>query len=117
MGLLERIAAKKSGMCIDVLTDILMEKLKYLPHERDMVMMVHDMQVDWGRKIERMRHGLVMYGDKETAMAKTVGIPCAIGVDLILQRKIRDTGVIMPMPYYEQINACLYANGIKFNKL
>lgn len=42
---------------------------------------------------------LVEYGDPKgyTAMAKTVGVPCAVAVQLVLDGTISDKGVLAPM--------------------
>jgi saccharopine dehydrogenase-like NADP-dependent oxidoreductase len=45
------------------------------------------------------KSSLLMIGDKhgQSAMAKTVGIPTAIGAQLILDGKIKNHGVIIPI--------------------
>lgn len=42
---------------------------------------------------------MVEYGDPNgyTAMAKTVGVPCAVAVRLVLNGTISDRGVLAPM--------------------
>jgi saccharopine dehydrogenase (NADP+, L-glutamate forming) len=42
---------------------------------------------------------MVEYGDPKgyTAMAKTVGVPCAVAVRLVLNGTISDRGVLAPM--------------------
>lgn len=57
------------------------------PEERDMILMHHDVGVLWpdGQR-EQRRIDLVSYGDinGSSAMAKTVGLPTAIAVKMIL---------------------------------
>lgn len=58
-----------------------------------------------------------MIGDKggQSAMSKTVGIPTAIGAQLILDGKIKTTGVVIPTEkeVYEQVLQGLEEVGIK----
>ncbi len=56
----------------------------------------------------------IPHGD--TSMARTVGLPAAIGVRLILEGKIALTGVQVPVvpEIYEPVLAELEALGIKF---
>jgi saccharopine dehydrogenase (NADP+, L-glutamate forming) len=74
--------------------------MQYDEGERDMVMLQHKFGVEWadGSKETRTSTGLwfgVPGGD--SAMATTVGVPCAITVQLILDGKIKKTGVLAPM--------------------
>ena len=52
----------------------------------------------------------------DTSMARTVGLPAAIGVKLILTGKIALTGVQIPVvpEIYEPVLAELEAQGIRF---
>mmetsp|Transcript_29211 Transcript_29211/g.32439 ORF Transcript_29211/g.32439 Transcript_29211/m.32439 type:complete len:97 (+) Transcript_29211:1-291(+) len=71
-----------------------------------------------GISLETTEH-MVVYGedDKRTAMAKTVGLPVAISAHLILQGKIKATGVRIPISkeVYEPILDVLAEEGIKFH--
>ena len=49
-------------------------------------------------QLKKLTSSLVVYGDtpKYTAMAKTVGLPVAIAVELILEKRIKLKGVQIP---------------------
>ena len=65
-----------------------------------------------------MHSSLYLKGDDQlqTAMAKTVGLPLGIAARMILQNKIRKTGVCIPLDkeIYEPVLSELKALGIAF---
>ncbi|XP_073140390.1 alpha-aminoadipic semialdehyde synthase isoform X2 [Henckelia pumila] len=82
------------------------ERLAYSGTEQDMVLLHHEVEVDFpnGLPSENHRATLLEFGrtseEKEksyTAMALTVGIPAAIGALLILAKKIESKGVLRPI--------------------
>lgn len=88
----------------DIICSRMEERLKYFPNEQDMVLLHHEVQVtyDDGRPSELHKATLLEFGknenDKsESAMARTVGIPAAIGAQLLLEGKITSTGVLRPL--------------------
>nr|XP_043627742.1 alpha-aminoadipic semialdehyde synthase [Erigeron canadensis]XP_043627743.1 alpha-aminoadipic semialdehyde synthase [Erigeron canadensis] len=95
------------------------ERLAYTSTEQDMVLLHHELVVDFpnGRPTENHQGTLLEFGrtrnGKEiSAMALTVGIPVAIGTLLILANKITTTGVLRPLhpevyePALEILHAC-----------
>jgi saccharopine dehydrogenase-like NADP-dependent oxidoreductase len=70
---------------LDYLNFLTLKKMSMEKGDRDMVVMLHEFT-------------LVDYGipDGDTSVARTVSIPAAIGVKLILQGKIDFTGVHIP---------------------
>jgi saccharopine dehydrogenase (NADP+, L-glutamate forming) len=95
----EIIPSEKSSP-LDVFADRLLEKLKYEEGERDMIVLHHDFRAEYpGGKKEKITSTLIDYGipHKDTAMSRTVGLPAAIGAAMILQGKIKDTGVHIPV--------------------
>ena len=57
-------------------------------HERDMIIMRHDVGVKWADGGTESRHiDLVVYGDpnKYSAMAATVGFPTGIAAKMVLE--------------------------------
>ncbi len=89
---------KKSPL--DVFADRLLEKLKYEEGERDMIVLHHDFTAEYpGKKKEKITSTLIDYGipHGDSAMSRTVGLPAAIGATLILQGRIKDTGVHIPV--------------------
>ncbi len=101
LGLLgdEIIPSEKSSP-LDVFANRLLEKLQYAEGERDMIVLHHDFRAEYpGGKKEKITSTLIDYGipHKDTAMSRTVGLPAAIGAAMILQGKIKDTGVHIPV--------------------
>ena len=81
-----------------ILEDILKEKWKLDKNDKDMVVMQHYFEYLQSGQLKKLTSSLVVYGDtpKYTAMAKTVGLPVAIAVELILEKKIKLKGVQIP---------------------
>jgi saccharopine dehydrogenase (NADP+, L-glutamate forming) len=95
----ERIPTEK-GSPLDVFADRLLEKLKYEEGERDMIVLHHDFTAKYpGGKKEKITSTLVDYGIPrgDSSMSRTVGLPAAIGATLILNGKIKETGVHIPV--------------------
>ncbi|RLO07562.1 hypothetical protein DYB28_000243 [Aphanomyces astaci] len=103
-----------SATCtIDAFCALLIQKLSYLPGERDMAIMHHEFGVEFPDR----RREVITYGDDEsTVMAKTVGMSAAIGVELILRGDVQSTGVLTPTTpdIYTPGLARLEAEGIRF---
>jgi len=59
-----------------------------VPGERDVLIMRHDVGVEWPNQDEEVTHvNFVIYGDpnKYSAMAATVGYPTAIATKMVLE--------------------------------
>ncbi len=104
-----------------ILESILKKKWTMLSQDRDMVVMWHKInyQSETGNLHEKQLY-MVAIGEDEnkTAMAKTVGLPLAMGAKLILERKINQTGVILPTQkqIYQPILNELREFGIHFKE-
>lgn len=88
----------------DAMVALLVNKLALPPGGRDMVIIVHKMLVDYpdaatARPTEKIISTFIEYGDPdgETAMSKTVGLPAAIAVKLILTGELTLTGSRIPV--------------------
>ncbi|KAF7314386.1 hypothetical protein MKEN_00911300 [Mycena kentingensis (nom. inval.)] len=85
---------------LDLFTHLLSFKLAYLPGERDMVVLAHEVIASTPGKPgseEVHRSSLVAYGDeRETAMARTVGLPVVIAAMNMLDGKVSVRGVVGP---------------------
>lgn len=90
----------KRGNYLDTLCATLEEKMKYGEGERDMIFLQHKFICEnaSGQKQTRLST-LVEYGvpGGYSAMAKTVGVPCGVAVQLILDGKLKEKGVLAPM--------------------
>ncbi|KAJ7212239.1 Saccharopine dehydrogenase-domain-containing protein [Mycena pura] len=83
---------------LDIFAYLLSFKLRYLPHERDMVVLGHEVIAHKpGMADEVHRSSLVAYGTpRATAMARTVGLPVAIAALNVLDGKVAIRGVAGP---------------------
>ena len=104
----------------DILQYLLETKLAMQPHDKDMIVMVHELEYEMDSKNHTTRSSLVVKGDDSirTAMAKTVGLPLGIAAKLILQGKIKLTGLHIPIlpEIYEPVLAELKKHGIQFDE-
>lgn len=85
---------------LDTLCATLEQKMQYGPGERDMVMLQHKFQIKNKDGSQETRTStLVEYGDPKgySAMAKLVGVPCAVAVKFVLDGTINQKGVLAPM--------------------
>jgi saccharopine dehydrogenase-like NADP-dependent oxidoreductase len=103
---------------LDALCHLFEEKMQYAPGERDMIVMYHEITAKYPGRKERITSTLVDYGipHGDSSMSRTVTLPVAIASRMILEGKIKLTGVLRPtMPQiYEPILKELTALGIKF---
>jgi len=85
---------------LDALGDLMYEKLAFRPGERDMIVLFHDFRAELpdGRR-EHITSRMIDYGipNGDSSMSRTVSLPAAIGVDMILTGRIRETGVLRPV--------------------
>ena len=103
-----------------LLQNILERKLAMQPHDKDMIVMLHEIGYEINGKNKELRSSLIVFGEdqKKTAMAKTVGLPLGIAAKLILQNKIQLTGLHIPVlpEIYEPVLAELEEYLVKFNE-
>ncbi len=106
-----------------MLTHLLATKLALGPGETDIVILVHELEVEYPgseRAPERLTATLVAAGDPDrfTAMSKGVGLPAALGVELLLDDRLHLTGAHIPThrSIYESILAELEKAGLSFQE-
>lgn len=104
---------------IDYLNVISLERMELGEGERDMVVMFHEFLASYpDGKEQRITSTFLDFGipDGDTSIARTVGLPAAIGVKMILQGSITEPGVHVPVTknVYEPIMVELETVGIKF---
>lgn len=84
----------------EVTSDLMIEKMQLGQKERDMVVMQHTFLAEYpnGKK-EVIRSRMLDYGTlaTDTAIARTVALPAAMGVLMILENKINVKGVYRPV--------------------
>jgi len=105
---------------LDILVAAFLEKLQYEPGERDMVVLHHEFVAEYPDRKDKITSTLVDFGipNGDTSMARTVGLPAAVAVKLILQGEIDLTGVHIPVvpEIYEPVLSELEDLGIKFTE-
>ncbi len=105
---------------LDVLAQRMLEKMRYAPGERDLLIMQHEFIVEYGDRTERITSTLVDYGipNGDTSMSRLVGLPAAIAARMILQGEIDLTGVQVPMvpAVYEPVLKELASLGVQFHE-
>jgi saccharopine dehydrogenase-like NADP-dependent oxidoreductase len=93
----------------DVLAALFLEKMEYEAGERDLLILHHEFIADYpdGRQ-ESITSTMIDYGipHGDSSMARTVSLPAAIAVRLILEGRIKMTGVRIPV-YPEIYNPVL----------
>jgi len=89
----------KKGGAVDVLTAIMLEKMSYEEGERDLLVLHHQFIAEYANRKQKITSTMIDYGipKGDTSMARTVSLPAAIGVHMILQDKITVKGVHMPI--------------------
>ena len=116
----EEAVGLTEGTPAQVLEYILNKKWKLSPDDKDQIVMWHRFVFDQNGTEKEIQATLVATGSDSifTAMAKTVGLPLGIAAKLILQGKIRTTGVIIPTmrEIYEPVLKELAQLGIELNE-
>jgi saccharopine dehydrogenase (NADP+, L-glutamate forming)/spermidine synthase len=119
----ERLPIEKGG-AIDVMAARMVEKMSYAKGERDMLVMHHEFVAEYPSqgKSEKITSTLIDFGipGGDSSMARTVSLPAAIAARLILEGKIKGTGVQIPVKpaIYEPLLKELedMENGIHFKE-
>jgi hypothetical protein len=98
------------------------QRMSLSPTDRDMVLMTHLIRTtnpDGQAEIHRCTLYLEGEGGDKSAMAKTVGLPLAMAVELYLQGKIQDTGLKRPLSsqWYSSILPALENQGIRMRHI
>jgi saccharopine dehydrogenase-like NADP-dependent oxidoreductase len=98
----------------------MLEKMQYEEGERDMLILQHEFLAEYSDRKEKITSTMIDFGipHGDTSMSRTVGLPAAIAVKLILQRKINLTGVHTPVipEIYEPVLEELEQLGIHFTE-
>ncbi len=91
---------RKEDSTFEITSDLMISKMELLPEERDMVVLQHTFLAAYsdGRK-EVIRSRMLDFGTlaTNTSIARTVALPAAIGVEMILAGKITAKGVHIPV--------------------
>lgn len=110
------------GMCsaADVLQFILEKRLALQDSDKDMVIMLHEIEYEANEQFNYVKSSLVVKGDDNihTAMAKTVGLPLGIAAKLLLEGKLNITGLQIPIQpsIYTPVLEELEKHGVAFEE-
>ncbi len=123
LGLDDHDTLVNKGLCspADILQFAVEKKLALRPYDKDMIVMLHEIEYETGGKKSEVKSSLVVKGENNlrTAMAKTVGLPLGIAAKLILSGKIKTTGLHIPTAkeIYQPVLKELELYGIRFNEV
>lgn len=106
---------------LDLLVALMVDKLKYREGERDLTVLQHEIVVEYpGKGREKITSTLIDFGQPHghTSMSRTVGLPVALGVKLILEGRIHRSGVLTPTvaEIYQPILDELQSLGLAFKE-
>jgi saccharopine dehydrogenase-like NADP-dependent oxidoreductase len=95
------VGAGAGAPMIDAFCNLLEGRLAFGDGERDVVLMHHDIDVVVGGVLESHASSLMVFGDdRDSAMAKTVGLTCGIAAELVLSQALNaphHKGTIAPL--------------------
>ena len=107
----------KNGSPAEILLDLLLEKWEVQKDDKDMIILHTEVEYEFEGEIGKIVSSIIVYGkdSTNTAMAATVGLPLAIGANLVLDEKIKERGVVIPIheDIYNPTLAKLAELGIK----
>ncbi|MFW3145534.1 MAG: saccharopine dehydrogenase C-terminal domain-containing protein [Thermoplasmatota archaeon] len=119
LGLLSDKELLEISSTMDALSALLQIKLTYEPGERDMIILKHTFNVSMPEGRTTLYSTMIDYGipNGDSAMSRTVGLPAAIGAEMILKGELKKlSGVVIPtLPgIYKSALKKLKKQGIKF---
>lgn len=110
----------KNATPAQILEKILMDSWTLEPQDKDMIVMYHKFGYELNGKQHQIDASMVCIGEDQTytAMAKTVGLPVGMAALQILNNKIKNYGVQLPIKpeIYNPILEELETFGIVFNE-
>ena len=119
----EKPIGLQEGSNLDILVKQMLDRMAYRPGERDMIVLHHEFVAEMPQasgpkpQVQNIYSTLVAFGEPggDSAMARTVGLPAAIGVRMILHGQLKLTGVHIPVvpEIYEPVLAELTRLGIE----
>ena len=105
---------------LDVLTATMLEKMSFAKGERDLLVLQHQFIAEFPDHKERITSTMIDFGipNGDSSMNRTVGLPAAVGVRMILEGKIKARGVLVPVlpEIYEPALVELQRLGLRFEE-
>lgn len=103
-----------------ILQDLLEDKWRLEPEDRDLVVMWHRFEYELQGQMHEITSSLVLEGRDSTytAMSDTVGWPMALAAEAMLSGKFARVGVEVPLhrEYYEVLMPALESMGVQFKE-
>lgn len=117
----DNAVVKKSQSVMASFCDLLVEKMSFAPGERDLVVMhvaVAAEYPDGSRETREALFDVMGEAHGDTIMAKTVGVTAAVGVRLLLEKRVQSVGIVTPTldEVYRPSLELLAAEGISFDE-
>lgn len=101
LGLFGETPLSDDGTLLDCIAALLLSKMTYAEGERDMLVMKHNFEAKYpDGSAETITSTMLDFGhqpDGDSSMARTVSLPAAIAVRMILEGKITARGVHIPV--------------------
>jgi saccharopine dehydrogenase-like NADP-dependent oxidoreductase len=120
LGLLGTDPLPGPAVPVDILTARMLEKMSYNEGERDMLVLQHTFMAEFSDRREYITSTMIDFGipGGDSSMNRTVGLPAAVGVRLILEGRFTQPGVIVPVmrEFYEPALEELERLGIQFTE-
>jgi saccharopine dehydrogenase-like NADP-dependent oxidoreductase len=91
---------RKEDSMYEITSDLMIEKMMITEKDRDMVAMMHIFKASYpDGRTEIIKSRMLDYGSitTDTAIARTVALPAAIAVEMILKQEIKVKGVYIPV--------------------
>jgi len=105
---------------LDVMTATMLAKMSYAPGERDLLVLQHQFVIEYPDHKERIYSTMIDFGipGGDSSMNRTVGLPAAVVVHLLLSGQIKARGVLVPVipEIYEPALEELQRLGIRFSE-
>jgi saccharopine dehydrogenase-like NADP-dependent oxidoreductase len=103
-----------------ILQTLIEKNWKMKESDKDMILMLHEFEYELKGQKHFLKSSLIVKGQNmaRTAMAKTVGLPLGIAAKLILEEKMKLTGLHIPIipEIYEPVLEELALEGIRFTE-
>lgn len=103
-----------------ILEDLLLEKWKLAPKDKDIIIMQHEFEYELGGKKHKLTSTMELKGvdSEDTAMSRLVGLPLGIFAKFLMTNKIQTTGVNIPVrkEIYEPVLEELKEFGVIFHE-
>ena len=100
----EPFAFKENCTYLDVLSQVMGEKLALKDTDRDLIIMKHIFKIEdpktkrkWEETSTLVASGDTKVSGGHSIMSKTVGLTCAIATRMVLEKKISQRGVLPPI--------------------